>query len=394
MILTQSQLAFENSLRRILPPGVVSCWIPDGYDRVKDVIGGNHGRCSGTHPNVPIIGGFPIDQISACDAVTDWIIGANGVLSVDTGDKIEGIGSLKVTAAAPGIGEWYEISFNPAGIWDWSAKESMLFGLKCDRPQNEFSVARIMVLDTSYNWRIWNLTFSAGAWTGFRCLLSTGDAESATPPDLALINYVKISFYTKDTTAFYYNTDKLRVTGRRSLTYPSVGWVKDGVDDFINCGADASLDINPTTKQWALGAWINPLWFKDPLTDSAAVLWGMNSYGIRLEDPNVIRLYVRDTVGWKSAFKTGYSTNNYYFIAGVLNGSRLSLNINGVEVASYSTVGTLEDPDGVFLIGSQTVGARRFKGSIVLPFVAKEAWSVAQLANFYNATKGMFAPRG
>lgn len=55
MILTQSQIELENSLRRILPTGVVSCWIPDGYDRVKDVIGGNHGTCFGAHPNVLVL---------------------------------------------------------------------------------------------------------------------------------------------------------------------------------------------------------------------------------------------------------------------------------------------------------------------------------------------------
>lgn len=55
MILTQSQLALENSLRRILPADVVSCWIPDGYGGAKDVIGSNHGTCFGTHPNVPVL---------------------------------------------------------------------------------------------------------------------------------------------------------------------------------------------------------------------------------------------------------------------------------------------------------------------------------------------------
>ncbi|GAH62971.1 unnamed protein product [marine sediment metagenome] len=55
MILTQSQIELENSLRRILPAGVVSCWIPDGYNRAKDIIRGNHGQCYGTHPNVPVL---------------------------------------------------------------------------------------------------------------------------------------------------------------------------------------------------------------------------------------------------------------------------------------------------------------------------------------------------
>jgi len=33
-------------------------------------------------------------------------------------------------------------------------------------------------------------------------------------------------------------------------------------------------------------------------------------------------------------------------------------------------------------------------GYIALPFIVNKAWSAAQVSNFYNATKGMFAPRG
>lgn len=55
MILTHNQLALENSLRRILPAGVVSCWIPDGQNRAKDIIRCNHGQCHGTHPNVLVL---------------------------------------------------------------------------------------------------------------------------------------------------------------------------------------------------------------------------------------------------------------------------------------------------------------------------------------------------
>lgn len=73
MILTQSQIELENSLRRILPAGVVSCWIPDGYNRAKDIIGNNHGQCDGTHPNVPVLPNLTDPSLGWYFGGDDWV---------------------------------------------------------------------------------------------------------------------------------------------------------------------------------------------------------------------------------------------------------------------------------------------------------------------------------
>ena len=151
------------------------------------------------------------DSISDCDTDDDWAASAGGVLSIDADDKKEGTGSLKNTVAAPGMGIEYNAIYNPAGTWDWSAKKHILFWLKSDRPSTAFTYAIMDIWDTLGNWRSWFMTFSAGEWTAIKKLLSTGDNQSATPPNLALISYVRIYFTTTDVTAFYKKIDDLRV---------------------------------------------------------------------------------------------------------------------------------------------------------------------------------------
>ena len=145
--------------------------------------------------------------ISTCDADDDW---AGTDLSIDTDDKKEGVGSLKDTVASPTINSLYATVYNPTGTWDWSAKKHILFWLKSDRASTDFVNAWLMIYEGD-NYRYWDLTFSAGEWTGIKCLLSTGDGESGTPPDLALVNYIAVRFKAADEVAFYKKIDHARV---------------------------------------------------------------------------------------------------------------------------------------------------------------------------------------
>ena len=150
--------------------------------------------------------------IATCDVTTDWTASAGGILSIDTGDKKMGAGSLKNTVAAPAGAVWYNTEYDPAGSWNWSAKNYILFWLKSDRASTAFTAVRLTLWDTLGNWRYWNLTFAADTWTAMMKLLSTGDAESVVAPNLALIDNVQISFQATDAVAFYKKIDDIRVT--------------------------------------------------------------------------------------------------------------------------------------------------------------------------------------
>lgn len=155
-----------------------------------------------------------LNLVSTCDATTDW---QGTSLSIDTDDKKEGTGSLKDTVASPVAGNEYRTTYNPTGSWDWSSKKHILFWLKCDRASTAFTFVYLFIADILGNYRQWNLTFSAGEWTAAKYLLSTGDGGSATPPDLALIDYVRLRFKTADDTPFYKKIDHVRVIAPQGM---------------------------------------------------------------------------------------------------------------------------------------------------------------------------------
>jgi len=167
------------------------------------------------------------DQISACDVDDDW---AGTALSIDTDDKQEGTGSLKDTVAAPTTPTPYSTTYNPTGSWDWVGRKYISFWLKCDRANAAFENPRVYIYDTAGNNRYWDLTFSAGEWTAFEFLLSTGDGESGTPPDLTKIDYVRVRFVTTDNVAFYKKIDDLRVPGRLNHFLPLLA--KEDIPDI------------------------------------------------------------------------------------------------------------------------------------------------------------------
>ena len=82
--------------------------------------------------------------------------------------------------------------------------------LYCDRASTAFTYTLLRIWEGA-NWRRWNLAFSAGGWTAVKLLLLTGDSQTATPPNLALIDEVEIYFRAADTTPFYKKVDDVRV---------------------------------------------------------------------------------------------------------------------------------------------------------------------------------------
>ena len=150
------------------------------------------------------------DSISACDATDDW---TGTALSIDNADYKEGTGSLKDNVVAPVFppSTSYQTVYDPGGSWDWSDKKNIFFWLQSNRANTAFAWPRLYIYDTLGNYRYWNLTFAAGVWTAQKKLLSTGDGESGTAPNLALIDYIYISFKTADAIAFYKKIDYVRV---------------------------------------------------------------------------------------------------------------------------------------------------------------------------------------
>ena len=176
---------------------------------IYDAIFGDWGHGSAGWTLSPLV---TDDTISACDAAVDW---AGTVLSIDAVDFKEGTGSLKDDVAAPVVTTTYSTIYNPVGTWDWSNKRNILFWLKSDRIYSDFATAALRIYEGA-NWREWSLFFSANTWTPIIKPLLTGDVQSATPPNLALIDDVRIHFHTVldpvlGIIPFYKKIDNLRV---------------------------------------------------------------------------------------------------------------------------------------------------------------------------------------
>jgi len=360
---------------------MVSLWLPSGQNRAIDIIRGNHGQCYGTHPNVPTIAP-PIDQINACDATTDW---TGTALTIDTDDEKEGSDCLVDTVAAPTIDTYYNTYYYPTGSWNWSAKEHILFWFKCDRASTAFTVAKLVIYDTSANWRVWYLSFLAGEWTAMKCLLSTGDVDSATLIDLSLINYVLVSFYTADTTTFYKKINDVRVTGKPSLINPSVGWHFDGTNDYVDLGTG----VGDYTDNFTLGGWIKT--FKSSSRIMSRRTIALTQYDFYID---LVTRTLRFHDGNNYSGLILIDDDKWHFCIASINGLNSRLYIDAVADGAIFNP-TITSRDVKFLIGAWNNGVGNpMDGNIALSFVAKEGWSQQQVESFYLGTRSFFSPRG
>lgn len=123
MILTQDQLALENSLRRILPADIVSLWIPDGYNRTKDIIRSNHGQCYGTHPNVPVLPNLINPSIG-------WVFG---------GDDYVSIPSMTISRNSGAISFWVYTTASFMGNYDY---RGVIIGISAQYSYNTLALRR------------------------------------------------------------------------------------------------------------------------------------------------------------------------------------------------------------------------------------------------------------
>ncbi|MBA7544564.1 hypothetical protein ES705_36925 [subsurface metagenome] len=378
-------------IKKLITPDMISFWVPGGKNRAMDLIRGNHGKVIGADRNVPTIAP-PIDQISACDAVTDW---EGTDLSIDEADKKEGSGSLKDTVASPVVDTDYSTTYDLTGIWDWSAKKHILFWLKCDRASTAFTSVRLLIADTLGSWRLWYLTFSAGEWTAVKKLLLTGDTQSATPPNLALINFIQIKFTTADEVAFYKKIDDVRVTGYPSLINTAVGW-EFGGDDYIDCGNDKSL----LRDAFSYSTWIKPIpkfdnvlvGFKSGSTHPSIAISGINDYKA------LVWLGLSNYKYFCEDNPVRYFDGKWHFVTFVITGNEQAdindskMFIDGQTQLAYSTLATSGTSSKTeFMIGESS--GRYYKGYQCMPILS-DVLSLEQHTNIWLATKGMFAPRG
>ncbi|MCD6274435.1 MAG: LamG domain-containing protein, partial [Candidatus Aenigmarchaeota archaeon] len=138
----------------------------------------------------------------------------------------------------------------------------------------------------------------------------------------------------------------------------------DGVDDYVNCGNDSSLDITDeiTIEAWVkIDAWVNNLPRIVAKKDAYSLYFNATKHEV------VMAIY-HDNIGKFVEANQTLSLNTWYHIAGIYNNSTsFKIYINGVEAnltKDIGTTGTIDSNTNDVLIGQYEGLNRYFNGTI------------------------------
>lgn len=161
----------------------------------------------------------------------------------------------------------------------------------------------------------------------------------------------------------------------------------DGSNDFVNVPDSASL--NPANAM-TLDAWVKLDTFKAAGSIIVAkddFIAGTRDYLFQAVN-NQLQFVVFFSNGSNAAVTGGtLSLNTWHHVAGTYDGTALKIYVDGVEVGSTATSGTLNDTSTPFRIGStnQTGMARFFDGLIDETELFSRALSADEIAAIYEA---------
>lgn len=171
----------------------------------------------------------------------------------------------------------------------------------------------------------------------------------------------------------------------------------DGVDDYIDCGNNSSLQM---TGNFTLSSWFNmgnytntyPRLMGKSNSSNNRCNYGIGFYGNK---PAVI---ANDDGSWVDdyASATTLSTYVWYNIIGVNDGSNFLLYVNGTldnttSVSDFNIANAASATSGdSLLIGVSIPSTGFYKGNIGLIQIYNRALSVSEVLNNYNALKGRF----
>lgn len=365
-------------IKKLITPDMVSFWVPSGLSRAQDLIRGNHGQCYGTHPNVPVIskpaganlvlnGGFDSDT-------TGWTPGGSAILTSELGGKVGNCLMIK-----------------EGGSNDPRADQ--IITVVAGKVYRYRGYAKA---GTELEWRgrLYDISNSASIWLGDYQSETAGDWSTGFDHTFIApsgCTNIRVYLYQRarsgEGKTLYFDEISLHEV-KPSLINPSVGWHFDNVDDKIDCGAPILVG----TGDFTISAWFNVSSLA-PDADYICGNYGAGNHG-------GVEFYLRtDTKALTCYRGTAVSStevpaaNQWHHGVAVRSSGTVRLYLNGAEDGSGTLDGSIIG-DVNWGIGSAVDDpTEAFNGYIALPFVANAGWSIAQVKNFYNATKGFFWPR-
>lgn len=214
-----------------------------------------------------------------------------------------------------------------------------------------------------------------------RVLIAQGDYTSLHPRFWPLVNTTRSA---SDSVRDLLNSSTVSAT---ALTYASNGAISyNGSSNYIRWNNNTALDTQtPTVEVWVKTNSLNQngFFFEKGAVNTQYALF-QEGTAIQWRTYNNPSSYTT-----LSAASSYLSTSNWaHVVATYVSGSK-KIYVNGVEVASDTSSGTLATNSGM-TIGEYNGGAYRYNGSIAVVKVYNKALTAAEVIQNFNALRGRF----
>ena len=380
-------------MRRMLPADIVSLWIPDGYNKAKDIIRGNHGTCFETPPLVD--GGLNLWDDE--NNLTNWLetISGGSTVNREATEKVEGAYSCRLDVDASNshvVLSQRDIPLVPLRgyklvIWYMNSAEGKSTHLAFrDKAANvwlkedgTWNVSDYgIMLPNSTIWKKYELVFYAHA-------------------DYSLY-YIWLYEHVAPSSSIYIDNISIKEL-TPSLLNTFVGW-RFGGDDYVEIPDNPSLNFG-ATGDFTIGAVIKTLDVGTLMcvVDKSILSSPAKGYSLYKDTSDkVVFVYFDGAAPSPTLVGTSLVNDGKWHIPIVVwraDNSERKLYVDGVvEDAISSRANSGEDSGYNLRIGASSLAGYNFYGDIALPFIVKGAWSQQQVNNFILNIKGMFSPRG
>ena len=173
-----------------------------------------------------------------------------------------------------------------------------------------------------------------------------------------------------------------------AATPGALGYLFDGVDDYVNAGNAASLNI---TNAITISAWV----FKKNNSITGHVLGKRTATtGYFLYDASETTMIFTVKIGGVSKSATTNSQtflNNWNHVVGVYNGSNVIIYVNGIKQTLMSSItGNIDSNTNSLFVGSYDGTVQFFDGSIDEVRIFNRALNATEIKRLYERTRILF----
>ena len=168
------------------------------------------------------------------------------------------------------------------------------------------------------------------------------------------------------------------------------GWSFDGVDDYVDAGNRASLNI---TGAITIEAWVQPTIVNSWSQNSVAIKFATEKYQwkLGLTDQAQLRFDVfKDQTTVISIYGGTLIADKWHYLVATVGAGKATIYLDGTYVIYASFPYSIQDTDPDLLIGYDPLNDRYFNGTIPLVLIYSRALTPQEILDHYIIGKEMF----